>query len=219
MKLLKYILLFGRTKSNRIYTRCNETPLDVFIDVLVNRNMARLVKEGRPLKKDIEIAWQKLWFEYCDISGSHEYRQLFSLIKEAGYLEGKLMSIRLALQCVATSQDNGCINILHNYGYRYAFDKSKPADFAADIERVLAKSKTIELLIKATRLQIEKINQKAQSEGVKEEWFEDTLMVLSKYMGYRINRKVITVSEFVRTKKMFEMEAERMNRQSAKPGN
>jgi hypothetical protein len=207
-----------KPENHILYHRCSDTPLDVFIDVLVNKNMPRLVRTGKATPKEIDSAWQKLWFEYCDLSGSPEYRQLFGLIKEVGYLEGKLMSIRLAIQSISSSQSNGCINILHNYGYRYAFEKSKPDEFEKDIQRVIEKSKTIELLIKAGRAQIDKINEKAQGESVKEDWFEDTLTVLSKYMGYRINRKVITVSEFVRMKKMFEMEAERMNNKSGKPG-
>lgn len=203
----------------RLYSRCNETPLDIFVDVLVNKNMPRLVREGSPLKCEIDAAWQKMWFEYCDLTGSPEYRQLFGLIKEAGYLEGKLVSIRLAIQGIVTTNDKGCFNLLHNYGYRYAFDKAKPAEFLTDIERVVDKSKTIELLIKSTHAQIAKINEKAQAEPAKDDWFDDMLMVLSKYMGYRINRKVITVSEFVRMKKMFELEVEKVKNKSVKPGN
>ena len=208
-----------KPENHIIYQRCSDTPLNVFIDVLVNKNMPRLVRSGKATPKEIDAAWQKLWFEYCDLSGSPEYRQLFGLIKEVGYLEGKLMSIRLALQCIASASanDNNCISILQNYGYRYAFEKSKPDEFEKDIQRVIEKSKTIELMIKSGRAQIDKINEKAQGEAVKEDWFEDTLTVLSKYMGYRINRKVITVSEFVRMKKMFEMEAERMKKKSGEP--
>ena len=209
-------LLRKEEQLRHVYHRCCETPLDIFIDVLVNRNLSRLVKSGYFSAKELESAWQKLWFEYCDLSGSPEYRQLFGMIKEAGYLEGKLMVIRLALQNMASTHDNGCVNLLYNYGYKYPFDKSNPQEFLRDIQRVVDKSKTIELLITQTRGQIDKINQKSKGETVREEWFDNYLVGLSKYMGYRINRKVITISEFVRMRKMYELEAGHFKAQTSK---
>ena len=201
----------NKPENNRLYSRCSETPLDVFIDCVVNKNYSRLIREGKPLQKEIDAAWQKLWFEYCDLSGSAEYRQLFQLIKEAGYLEGKILSIRLAIQCISASNSTDCINILHNYGYRYAFDRANPDEFAKDIERVVTKSKSIELLLQSTKSQIDKINARQSGEKATETYFDDYLTVLSRHMGFRINRKVISVTEFLRMKKMYELETERIN--------
>lgn len=209
-KLSLHRIIKPKPETIRVYSRCNDTPLDIFIDVLVNKNYSRLVREGRPLQKEIDSAWQKLWFEYADLTGSSEYRQLFNLIKESALLEGRLTAIRLSLQCISSTQDSSCINILKNYGYKYPFDRSKPDEFASDIQRTFEKSKTIELLINSTRSQIDKINAKSQGTTDYEAYFAEWLRIINKDMGYKQDPKNTTVAEFVRMKKAIEFESERM---------
>ena len=209
----------AQPENNRLYCRCNETPLDVFIDCLVNKNYSRLIREGKPLQKEIDAAWQKLWFEYCDLSDSSEYRQLFGLIKEVGKLEGQLLAIRLALQCISYSESKDCVNILHGYGYKYAFDRTKPDEFQADLQRTQSKSKTLELLIQSTRAQIDRINDKSKGTSQDyQKYFDECLISITQYMHVNFLRpSEITVAEFVRMRKRVELEAERIqNRANGK---
>jgi len=207
--LVLWMLMHRRPKilqPSNLYQGCNECPLDVFIDCLVNNKLERLIKSGEASQKELAEAWQKIWFEYCDLSDNPEYRNMLNLIKETSYLESKLLTIRLCLQKIIHKPDENCIAILKKYGYRYDFDKSDEAKFIKDIEQVLAISKSIEIEVLRNRKQLEK-SQEVKHDKVNQSTFDKMLVVMSKWIGYRLDKKILTVSEYALIGKMMEVES------------
>lgn len=190
---------------SNLYQACNECPLDVFFDCLVDGKLERLVKFGKATQKELAEAWEKIWFEYCDLTGNPEYRNMLTLIRDVSYLENKMLTIRLCLQKIIHTPDEKCISILVKYGYRQKFDHSDPVKFYQDIQMVINQSKTIEIEILQKRKEIEK--QKEVKHGkITAGYFDQMLLTMSKYMGYRLDRKILTVSEYALIVKMMEVE-------------
>lgn len=197
--------------QSNLYQACNECPLDVFIDCLVDAKLERLVKTGKASQKELAEAWEKIWFEYCDITGNPEYRNMLTLIRDVAYLENKMLTIRLCLQKIIHAPDEKCIAILAKYGYRRKFDHSDTVKFYQDIQMVMNQSKTIEIEILQKRKEIEK-QKEAKHGKITAGYFDQMLVTMSKFMGYRLDKKILTVSEYALIGKMMEVEIKNSNK-------
>ena len=196
-----------RSIPANLYTHCNECPLDAFIDALVNGNHYRLVKYGTAKKEDIEQAWTYLFYEYCDLSGSKTYRHLFTINKEIGALHSRLLSVRLCLKVLSIHPEYQCVALLKKNGYTCEFNPEDPKQYAKDLETITKKSKTIEIALKEKEHEYEKHVQEYGGKEATENDFTKALVELSAFMGFRINPREITVSEYLAIRQKYEKEA------------
>ena len=102
---------------SNLYHRCNETPLSVFIDCVCDKDYNKLVKHGRASKADIARAWEFIYSEYTDISGSASAKALLNLAKDISFHDSKLKAVGLCLKVLQHYPDTRCINVLNGYGY------------------------------------------------------------------------------------------------------
>ena len=193
------------TPSN-LYIRCRETPLDVFIDVLVNKNLNRLVRFGKATQKQINYAWEALFSEYCEISGTPQFQRLLSLTKEIGSHQSKLLTIQLCTKVLGYRYSQRCVLTLKRLGYNYKFNIQDPAGYVKDLKSVFTKSKTTELALDQALNEYQKLLNSSGGSQLTEDHFEKILVELSKFMGFRIDRKQVTVSEYVAILKRRERE-------------
>lgn len=183
-------------KQPRLFTRCSQTPLDVFIDALVNKNLDRLVIYGKATQKQISDAWELLFTEYCEISGSPQYQRLVHLLRTIGSTRAKLLSVRACIAVLSHRYSERSVQTLRLFGYKYSFNVNDKISYANDLKSLEQKIKTSELsLIQTEKEYYELLNESENSND--DNYFPQTLIELSKYMGFRINPREITVSEFV----------------------
>lgn len=211
-KVLMPLLLWKKrpfsTKPSNLYHRCSETPLDVFIDCFVNKNLMRLVKFGKANAKQVNEAWEELFTDYCEILGSPQYSRMVALIKDIGGLQSKMLAINLALRVLSVRYSYKCVQVLRKFGYNYKFSISDPDAYFKDLETVQKKSKSSELALDRALLEYKALFEKSEGEAPTYEVFQKNLVELSKYMGFRINPKEVTVSEYVAIIKRREREIE-----------
>jgi len=201
----KSSLLRG-TKQTMLYTRCSQTPLDVFIDALVNKNLDRLVIYGKATHKQISDAWELLFTEYCEISGSPQYQRLVNLSREIGGLQSKLLSISLCTKVLSYRYSSKCITTLRRFGYIYKFNLQDPESYIRDIKAVVTKSKSVQIALDQSLADYDKLMKESNGKNLSEDYFQKALVELSKFMGFRINAKEVTVSEYVAIVKRREKE-------------
>lgn len=195
-------------KRLNLYTACSNTPLDVFIDCLVNNNLRRLIIHGHYESHELNRAWQRIWHEYCELSGNNQFLSAINLIKKAGYLKGRLFAIQLACQVLSLKHDEFCIEYLKKQGYNYNFDHNDPEYLQKDLDTVIRRTASIELEIMRTEKEIQKIEETSGGRKVDESYFNIALSRLSKYQGYHIDRSKTMVSEFIVICKDYEREIE-----------
>ena len=193
---------------SNLYHHCSECPLDAFIDALVNNNHRRLIKSGNTTPADIEIAWQNLFYQYCDLSGTKSYRQLFAINKELGQLRSRLLTVYLCLKVLSVNHEPQCVSILHKLGYAYELNPENQEKYKKELSTIEQKSRTIEIAIQEKEAEYKNALAEFGGSQVTEEDFTKALVELSSFMGFRLNPREITVSEYLAIRSKYEKEAE-----------
>lgn len=181
---------------SNIYRHCRETPLDVFIDCLVNRNTARLIRSGNPSPMEISKAWEQLFNEYCELSNSPRFRQLLTISKDIGQLSAKLLTVRTCLHVLTYRHSLHCINILKSLGYNSHFDAQNTEQYFHSINNIYSRSKAIEIALEQKKKEYEQLI-KEDGKSLNEEDFIQVLLYLSKQMGFHVKAKEISVLEYL----------------------
>lgn len=213
----KYIISIKKTHPNTIlhrvitayvqwclYTRCKELPLNRFIRCICNSELKALKKRGFLTKKILAKTWALLTEEYARLSGDTIYQKSFLLSKEIARENGKLTLIRACLHLLSFQYSKKCILHLNDLGYHYPFKQEDPVGFRRDMEKVRRKARMISISLKEKRKQYEKLTH--TENRIPTEVFTRTLILLSKYMGHRINPAQVTVEEYIIMQKQYERE-------------
>lgn len=201
----------NRHKKNHLsnlFTQPNQTPLDVFIDVLINHNLNRLIRTGKAKLRDLAEAWEILFTEYCELSGSPQYIKIFNLSRQIGQQQSKILAIDLCIQVLSIRYSAACVTTLRKQGYNYKFDINNMANYNNDLNTVKIKSKTVRLTLEQALLAYQKLISENTGKQLTAQYFETQLVELSKFMGFRLNPKEITVSEYIAVLKRMEKEIE-----------
>jgi hypothetical protein len=199
-----------------LYQHCSDLPLSIFIDCLINKNLRRLTKSGNPTQKELTSAWDQIYSEYCDLSGSPGYKVYMLLNKEIGYLRSKILAVKCCLEVLRYRPSDKAISQLRAYGYAYVFDFEDKVSYLKDLTMVGSKIKTAELALELKTKELLKMNSESKSDTLTESTFTDIMTALSKYIGHRIDPKEITVSEFASIRKMYDQEMEHLRKESEK---
>ena len=142
-------------RSNLFY-QCSETPLQVFIDCLCHKRFERLIKSGKPSQDEIMEAWNELFTEYCDLSGSNEMNEVLQVTKKIGVIQSKLTAISLSVVVLSHRDSEIAKENLRNLGFNFDFDK----DLVNDLQRVIAASKGYHIELKSLQKRYEALTAK-----------------------------------------------------------
>lgn len=177
----------------KIYTSCNELPLGIFLDILYNGSIQKLKKSrfSRVSKKKLKNAWATIYDEYSDLSKSESTQAFFQLLKQKTTLQNKLFITQLCIDSLKVNYSRELVNVLRKLGHNFKFTRES---LTSDLKKVVAKSKP--LVIRLKKLE-ENIAPYLSAEDLSRSDFEDILVSLSKFQGYRLNKSEITVTEFV----------------------
>lgn len=198
-------------RPSNICYHCNELFLDAFIDILLNHNLHRLLKSGTAPDWHLKKAWESIYTEYVELTGTDDYKRLFYLSKDIGALRSKLLQIRAALLVLAHRYSEPCVKTLQRYGYRYAFDCNNIESYKDDLQMVAKKSRAIEIAIKQKQTEYDRLTKEYQGKPMKQDYFDRLLVELSRHMGYKIRASETTVSEFIGIRASFEREVSAAN--------
>jgi hypothetical protein len=164
----------------------------------------------------LEHAWEYLYSEYCTISGGQSYKLLINLSKDIGYLESKLLIIGLCLKVLQHRPDEYCIKKLAAYGYRYQWDVSNIEQYAKNLDEIANRAGGVRFAIDQKRAELEKSRDRIEGKEITRETFTRTLAALSKHMGFRIDPRQTTVTEYVAYRHNYEREIEAIRRANEK---
>jgi len=182
-------------EEKKILSKCSEITMDKFIECLVNKNYSCLILSGQYLSEELERIWTDVFYEYCDLTNSKDYQLMLKYMKSISINEAKLTVINLCLIVLSHSYNQECVDLLKKYGYNYKFDESDNESFLKDLQNVQNTSKMAVINLQNDRKQLEKITDKKQS-SIKESDFDKIFISLSKYMGYPVRKRDLTVSEY-----------------------
>lgn len=185
-----------------LYTRCSELPLERFIRCVCDGDLVALQKYRFTEKRTLERVWAKLIEEYAKLSGDAGYERNFILSKEITRENGKLVLIKLCLNVLIVKYSRKCIDRLIMFGYDYPFDRNDPTGFRRDLERVSKNARMISIEIETKQKQYDKLTA-GVGKRPSHDSFTKILTTLSRHMGYRIDSKLVTVSEYIAMQKQY----------------
>lgn len=185
--------------SNLFY-QCSDTPLQVFIDCLCHKRFERLIRSGKPTKDEILNAWNELFTEYCDLSGSNEMNEVLQLTKKIGVMQSKLNAIALSVVVLSHKDSEIAKGNLKSLGFNYDFDQA----LVDDLQCVIATAKSYEIELISLQKRYEALTAKGGKSTITEAYFKRILVDLSKFMGFQLKATTTTVEEFLMIKNSYE---------------
>lgn len=180
-----------------LFTHCHQINLSVFIQCLIHNDFAGLVAHGNPPQRQRLQAWDLLYMEYCDLSGAVVDKKILSLGREVGMLESKLLTIRTCVLVLSIRYSVKMVDLLHKNGYHYDLDPDSGQRYVDELQMIVKKSKAISVAIEQKRYEHEQLKKKYKGEAPTEQYFDELLVELSKYLGTLLHAKDLSVTEFV----------------------
>lgn len=193
-------------RSSKWYQDCRVT-LDRFQDCLFDHDLERLIIRGKPTKKQLSDAWNKIYIEYVEMMNDGSYNEVFDHVLDINEISAKVFFVDRAVQYLIGQYDEKVNKMLNDYGLNTGVLPED--DILVRINKLnLAKSRAKSWIVRQQKLQQELdeiMTTKTVKDGGKY-YFEDALDAISRYRKYAVRPEQMTVIQFCRTLKQMEQE-------------
>lgn len=191
-----------------LYLSCSQLPLDIFIDCIINGNLNRLVIKGQADGTVLAVAWGNIYYEYITLNQSPESEYIHKLQTDVSLLTDEITNVETCLIYLSpdylhltSGRHQQLIDLLKYYGYKQTID------IDTDYSKVLIGIQNQLAPKKMRRDTKEKeLNEyiKAKSKDtITRSYFDGLLIKLSRFQGYHVRAKDVTVTEYVALLKDF----------------
>lgn len=173
---------------------CSELTLQRFIKCLMTADYDQLILKDnyiKPKKKDLILIWIEIYQEFTDLGASNEGNAYLSLVKQKTILNNKIYLINVCLESLKMRFNIDLVKVIKKLGIKGRFTK-KSIEY--DLPRAY-------IQLKSMIGRLKKIDNSlipfTSGEEMTESDFQEILVILSKFQGYRLNAEEITVTEYV----------------------
>lgn len=185
-------MLFNKPKY---YDSCNDLPLYNFIKLLSTKDLSYLVISGKP--KNLPEVWDKVFNEYVQLTGSEKQTQILALTKEVAYLGNKIFMVNSVIYSLRIQYSEELVGVLKKLGFTISLNVKNLKDYERQLDLLSTRLKSTISIYEKKAEELKKINSSDDNETNIESQYLGWLTELSKFQGYRLNPKDITVTEFV----------------------
>lgn len=190
--------------NKKYYSKCEDCPLNVFIECLVEGNLKSLIISGEPTSEELAIAWAEIYSEYCDLNADNEQMYILTLQKEIILLNHEITEVETVIYFLSPvmlpySKDkkSELLSIIQKYDYDFKLDESA-LDYTEQLEVIVNSlaPKKLQLLMKTREL--DTYVAEKQNDSIDKNYFKKWLRILATFQKCVIIRpKDITVEDFV----------------------
>ena len=167
-----------------LYNSCTRTPMQVFIDVQVSKDLAHL---GDAAPDVLLEAWENIIAEYQTLTKDTSSNYLFELRKSIEYMDKRLVILRTILDWLKDRPSEAVSELLTlEYGYT----------FNGDTEAIWARAKRELHQLRIKEAELTKLEAQPQTDQTEFDWINN-MGVLSEFQGFKFNPKVDTVAEYI----------------------
>jgi predicted HicB family RNase H-like nuclease len=183
--------------DSELITTCQDLSINGFLACTYGGNLSALVKKGTPDQSKLYEAWAAIFEEYAILTGNTKYKELKSIMIEYLRMSGHLMLIKSSLAILAYRYDRDTANNIKKMGYSVKLDPSDKQEYEADLNKLLGNASGLELKCNIQLAEIERIKKEAEKETKStEQDFRKGLVVISKFMQFRIDPKQVSIAEY-----------------------
>ena len=167
-----------------------------------------MLKYGDATYNQLAEAWEQVYTEYCDITGSTQYKSIQNVRNDYLAIHSKREALRIALLVLAQRHSEKMVKLIHDYGYNYKFNWDDPVSYRKDMESMTARVKGLDLPLQIKKEAYEKLITGYEGKEVTVHDWNLLIGAVEKFMQFHINRREVTVSEFAAYKRMMEEQYE-----------
>jgi hypothetical protein len=185
-----------------LYLRCNQLPLNIFIDCLIDNDLSGLVIRGRPTPEQLSAAWEDIYIEYIDLSQSAESLYSIRIQAEVTLLSDEIKRVEEILYFLSpemlpflNGRENELVEILRSYGYKQRFDFT--TDYSKTIIAIRGRLNPKKLRLDSRLKEMGEYVKSKSNGKPSRSVFDTNLVRMSRFQGYSIRAKEITVAEYV----------------------
>lgn len=188
------------TKAPSIYSGCSELPMSIFIDCLASMDLRLLLKprskNARP--EELSKAWDNIFYEYIDLVRDPDQMYALGLMRDIALLESELNLTSYMVTYLSITYSKEIEDSLKRMGYRIAFKANDPTHNTKELERLI-KQRKLRILMMTQKKKLLEDHQEKQKKGSKTDKsdYDKVLAELSAFQGYRLDMKMMSVSEYV----------------------
>ena len=197
--MLNILKRFRRLNPVGVFANCHELPLDNFVKCLVFGDHSFLIRPGFSGygREQMAELWDDIFFEYMDLSKDTSSAVTISILKEITKLDADRTIISSIVESVYVSYNTELIKILKKYGFSYGFPADNRVALVKDLNLVLTRLKVNSAKITKLREELSAMQEKQSKKAMKLSDFDALFIEIGSFQGYRIDPKVVPVSEFV----------------------
>lgn len=179
-------------KKATYYESIKELPMSVFIDIIESGNYTLLSKNGKWKEGEAIEIWNKIIQEYNEITESEGQKHVIQLLRFISLMD---LKIRTISNCLFSLKLNFNSDIADAVSYLGIRSKITRINRFQAIKRAESELKRMVASMEEKRKELELIEKK-NSNSDSSSNFQSVLLDLSKFQGYRIDAKDVTVFEF-----------------------
>lgn len=193
--------MLASSQRTALYLSCSQLPLDIFIDCLIDGNLNRLVIIGQTDGPRLALAWGNIYYEYIDQSQSPESQYIYKLQTDVTLLNDEIQNVETCLLYLSPEFIDLCngrhdelIDLLKYYGYKQTIDITTDySKVLIGIQNQLAPKK---MRRDTKQKELNDYIEAKSKDKINRGYFDNILIKLSRFQGYHVRAKDITVSEF-----------------------
>lgn len=177
-----------------VFRNCSELTLDRFIEIVTSGLLTPLIKDGNPSEVELNEAWESIFNEYCDISNGQSQTYVLQLTREIKYLQWKITIINTIIERLKLSYVPELCDILRDYGFYYDYT---PDTMLTDIISTVAEGQFLSVQLGVKKAEYDKYLASNEGKTSTANDYDEILSELSKFQGYHLRAKDLSVSEYV----------------------
>ena len=187
----------------KLFLTCDQLTLDRFIHCFKGGDLSVLVIEGNADLNTLSSVWNDIYLEFVDLMSTGETEYVMDLRRRINIASIEIEEIESILFCLSFKPYPKLIDKLKDHGYYNEFNIANPEEYMESL-------KAVEQSLGSKRFQLEQdikelkgyVEQQMNKE-MDMDFFDFMVIRLSKYFGFMIDEKTVTVSKFVRMIKEF----------------
>ncbi len=191
-----------------LYTTLSDLPLYNWIELATGKDLKWLIKSGEPTEDELTEIYDQLLAEYQSLVKDTKSAIEHNLKVTYAKLANRIDHITIAVNALRIERDEDIIRILQTPQPKgLGFERLKYDDLARDLTLTENYLKMDIVKFEQAKNQLEKMVKTASVEGVNSKGqFYESVVSLSKWVGYGINPKLTSVLEYVSLLNMLDVE-------------
>jgi hypothetical protein len=172
-------------EKKKLNISCDTVTLAVFMDCLFDSNYSALCTGVTD--NELKEIWREIYEEYAKQSGNMKQLYILGLMRSIAIKEAKIMAFELSIGMSNTE----------------AAELLKKFHYTGGKLRIEARVERDKIMLEAHKKELQKyLNREALQPKSTRADFIQWITVVSKFMSYRIDPQVVTVTEFINMDKM-----------------